>query len=251
MTKVLPILWIFAAIGLITAQPPDFCWKDSYGRGVGTIPSQCSDKEQIGSLCYTACPSGMYRWGFDCHAYCPEGFRDEGLFCRIDAYGRGAGYAAWDWGLCESDHGVGNCEWWGALAYPKCAEGFHNSACCICTPNDIDCASLPFMSEVPDGASCAKQIQIGDPTPLVCPSDQENSGGLCYTPCAAGYYGVGPVCWGAVPAGMVDCGMGAAEDSDTCAEIILGQLTATFELARKCIYWNDPSYAWLCYPSLT
>jgi hypothetical protein len=29
------------------AQQPEFCWKDSYARGVGTIPS------------YSLCPSGM------------------------------------------------------------------------------------------------------------------------------------------------------------------------------------------------
>ena len=235
MIKVLSILTPIVAFGFTkAAAQPEFCWKDSYGRGVGTLPSQClPEKEQIGLLCYSGCPAGMYRFGFDCHASCPDGFRDEGLFCRIDAYGRGAGYAAWDLGWCESDHGQGNCEWWGALYYPKCSPGFHNSACCICTPDDIDCNSLPWMSEVPDGASCAKQIMIGDPTPLDCPSGQDNSGGLCYNPCEAGYSGIGPVCWGTTPEGLVDCGMGAAEDSEKCAEVISGQLMSTFELARK------------------
>jgi hypothetical protein len=37
----------------------DFCWKDSYGRGVGTIPNGCpSGYEMLGVLCYEACPSG-------------------------------------------------------------------------------------------------------------------------------------------------------------------------------------------------
>ncbi len=31
--------------------------------------------------------------------------------------------------------------------------------------------------------------------PMSCGSDKEYDAGLCYTPCAAGYNGVGPVCW--------------------------------------------------------
>lgn len=237
------VLSIFASIFAfsstqVTAQAtgPEFCWKDTYGRGVGTIPNQCPPgKERIGLLCYSHCPNGMYRFGFDCHPNCPSGFRDEGLFCRKDAYGRGAGYAFWDWNLCQSHHGNGNCEWHGALIYPKCAPGYHNSGCCICTPNNIDCNSLPWMSEVPDGASCAKQIRIGDPTPMGCASSKVNSGGLCYDDsCAPGYTGVGPVCWGDAPHGMEDCGMGAAEDSGKCAEVITSQVVSVFELARKC-----------------
>jgi Ricin-type beta-trefoil lectin domain len=213
---------------------PEFCWKDSYGRGVGTIPDGCPPgKERIGALCYSSCPSGMYRFGFDCHANCPSGFRDEGLFCRKDAYGRGGGYAFWDTWKCDRDHGAGNCEWWGGMVYPKCAPGYHNSACCICTPNNIDCNSLAWMSEVPDDASCAKQIRIGDPTPMICPSSKTNSGGLCYPPCGAGYTGVGPVCWGNVPSAMVDCGMGAAQNSSTCAQVVSAQVLSVFEFTRK------------------
>lgn len=224
----------FQALSTNSGDVPDFCWKDAYGRGVGTIPDGCPDgREKIGLLCYSSCPAGMYRWGFDCHASCPDGFRDEGLFCRRDAYGRGAGYPAWDWGRCESDNGAGNCEWWGAVIYPKCAEGYHNSACCICSPNDIDCNSFPGMSEVPDFASCAKQIIIGDPTPMTCPAGKENSGGLCYDPCSPGYWGAGPVCWGQVPPSMVDCGMGAASNVDNCVQAISDQIQSVFELTRE------------------
>lgn len=213
---------------------PDFCWKDSYGRGVGTIPDACKEgREKIGLFCYSKCPNGMYRWGLDCHASCPAGFRDEGLFCRRDAYGRGGGYAFWDAWRCEADNGQGKCEWWGAMVYPKCKEGYHNSACCICSPDDIDCNSLPWMSEVPDHASCAKQIRIGDPVLGDCPDGKENSGGLCYTPCSSGYWGAGPVCWANLPPQMIDCGMGAAIDVKTCAEVVSDQVMSVFEVARE------------------
>lgn len=76
----------------------DYCWKDSYGRGVGTVPSNCGSKYQkIGLLCYDPCPSGYTRFVIDCHQNCPAGFTDQGLFCRLSEYGRGAGYP-WKFG---------------------------------------------------------------------------------------------------------------------------------------------------------
>jgi hypothetical protein len=60
----------------------------------------------------------MARFGFDCHSVCPSGWSDQGLFCRLAEYGRGAGFA-WhiedgvsDSGMrkrCEKKHGKGNC----------------------------------------------------------------------------------------------------------------------------------------------
>ena len=47
----------------------DFCWKDSYGRGVGTVPKKCaSGQDRIGLLCYDKCGKNMKRFGFDCHS---------------------------------------------------------------------------------------------------------------------------------------------------------------------------------------
>lgn len=97
----------------------EFCWKDTYVRGVGKIPGKCApNQERIGLLCYPNCPSGMYRWGFDCHSYCPSGWADQGLFCRLVEYGRGAGFP-WKFGdplndsgmirRCEAVHGKGQC----------------------------------------------------------------------------------------------------------------------------------------------
>jgi hypothetical protein len=37
----------------------DFCWKDYYGRGVGTVPKKCtSGYDRIGLLCYKKMPQG-------------------------------------------------------------------------------------------------------------------------------------------------------------------------------------------------
>jgi hypothetical protein len=76
----------------------EFCWKESYGRGVGTVPSECDQgRERIGLLCYSRCPSNMKMFGFDWYSVCPIGWQDQGLFCRNAEYGRGAGYP-WKFG---------------------------------------------------------------------------------------------------------------------------------------------------------
>lgn len=44
-----------------------FCWRESYGRGVGSIPDRCPPgKEMIGALCYTKCPSGTFAYTYMC-----------------------------------------------------------------------------------------------------------------------------------------------------------------------------------------
>lgn len=81
--------------------------------------------------------------------------------------------------------------------------------------------------------SDACDVEIVDPpkvaygrgvgTPLSCASDEEYDAGLCYTPCADGYNGVGPVCWkqnasygrgvGTIP---TQCGAGNEYDAGLC-----------------------------------
>ena len=49
-------LTLFLILSLSNAQLAEFCWKDTYGRGVGTIPGSCdSDEDKIGLLCYDKC----------------------------------------------------------------------------------------------------------------------------------------------------------------------------------------------------
>jgi hypothetical protein len=220
------------------AQEREFCWKDTSTRGIGTIPQDCAaGREKIGALCYSKCAPGMKRVGFDCQSVCPDGMQDQGLFCRRVEYGRGAGYA-WQGGdgfnldgarsRCARDNPQG-CEQSGAIIYPKCKPGYSAFGCCICRPDPPNCSALGLNAGV--DLSCAKKVTIGDPVPLVCGSQQQQDAGLCYTPCKSGYAGVGPVCWGKAPAGWVDCGMGAAKDSLTCAKIIANQVVSVGQLA--------------------
>ncbi|MGH9847084.1 MAG: hypothetical protein ACREEM_50965 [Blastocatellia bacterium] len=221
------------------AQERDFCWKDTSTRGVGTVPQACeAGRDRIGLLCYSKCAPGMKRVGFDCHSVCPDGLRDDGLFCRAAEYGRGAGYP-WQFGdaafslddarqRCARENPQG-CEQNGAIIYPKCKAGYSAFGCCICRPNQPNCSALGLKPGI--DLSCAKQVTIGDPVPGICGSQEQRDAGLCYSQCPSGFNGVGPVCWGKVPAGWVDCGMGAAKDSFTCAKIIANQVVSVGQLA--------------------
>lgn len=221
-----------------TKDLQEFCWKDTYFRNVGIIPSKCSgDKEKIGLLCYSKCPSGYSRFGFDCHQNCPSGWSDQGLFCRHAEYGRGGGYP-WKFGdgfsdkgmkkRCENEHGSGKCEKNGAIYYPKCKSGYYSFGCCICRPYAPNCSALGYNSGI--DLSCAKKIRIGDPKPMDCESGYVKSAGLCYKQCDEGYTGIGNICWGNAPSGWVDCGMGAAKDSLTCASIVTSQISSVVKL---------------------
>jgi len=208
-----------------------FCWKDTFGRGVGTIPTSCgSDEENIAGLCYKKCPSGYYRNGIDCYQSCKDGLTDDGLFCIRNDYGRGAGYISN--GDCEHHHGHDNCEKWGLIWYPKCHEGYHNDDCCICVPNSFSCDDLGFNGQV--GNSCAKHVidQIGT-IPHGCGDGKQLQAGLCYHDCKDGYHGIGPVCWSNTPKGWVGCGAGDAETSLDCTDTITGQITSVFNSAVK------------------
>ena len=230
-----------ALIGFSTAfaSEPEFCWKDSKPRGVGTVPKRCAPgQEMIGLLCYDKCGPGMARFGLDCHSVCPSGMDDQGLFCRRSEYGRGAGYA-WqpqemfgEPGMkerCEKDHRKGNCEQYLAMWYPKCKPGYSAVGCCICRPAVPNCKALGLEPGL--DLSCAKKVRIGSPKTGVCGSGQEMDAGLCYQECDSGFDGVGPVCWARKPAGWVDCGMGAAKDDATCAQIVFDQVSSVGQMA--------------------
>jgi hypothetical protein len=219
----------------------DFCWKDSYGRGAGTIPTDAgSGRVAIGALSYSQCPANTKRVGFDCHSVCPSGLRDDGLFCRATEYGRGVGYP-WKFGdrafsldgareRCAAENPQG-CEKNGEIIYPKCKPGYRPFGSNICRPTNFSCAAVGLNKGI--DLSCAKKITIGDPKPFMCKSDLQTDAGLCYPGCRTSYEGIGPVCWGQCPTGYVSCGAGCATSATFCAEIIVDQVTSTLSLAAN------------------
>jgi len=214
-----------------------FCWRETYGRGVGAVPTICPDgMENQAGLCYTRCDDGYTGVGPVCWGDCPEGFRDDGAFCfKPEAYGRGGGFiwqigdqvgsAAGQFKRCEAANGEGNCEQVGAIVYPKCKEGFYAAGCCVCSP----VCPEGFADA---GISCTKPSKprgVGV-APTICPTAEEYDAGLCYTLCRDGYVGVGPVCWEVnCPTiggkAWVDCGAGCAQSSNSCATAIIDMVT--------------------------
>ena len=132
---------------------------------------------------------------------------------------------------CEADHGRGNCEMWGAGAYPKCKSGYSPFGCCICRPTPPNCAALGMNGAI--DLSCAKKIIIGDPIPMSCESYKDTDAGLCYPKCKQGFYGVGPVCWASCGNSRVDCGAACSSTVGECVSGVVDQVIAPLILAAN------------------
>jgi len=224
-----------------------FCWKESYGRGVGTIPNACpTGKETIagGALCYDKCSKfgDFKRFGYDCHQKCKSGWKDHGLLCYNggSSYGRGVGKipklscskkkkifrkkicVGWS-STCGSDR-PDKCI---GLCYPNCRSGYRKIGCNICS---MDCKQQGYAGGIPP--SCPKKMYLSPGLEgAKCPSSKENDAGLCYKRCRTNYKGVGPVCWGQPPPGWVNCGMGASTTSGECASVVMDQVMGPAEVA--------------------
>ena len=202
------------------------CWKGSYGRGVGKPLSTCPpNTDKNGLLCYPKCKNDMVGNGPVCWGRCPAGFPNHGAFCgKPKSYGRGAGKIK----KCD------NCEKNGLLWYPKCREGFHNVACCVCSPNCIN-----GMKDI--GVSCAKtSYGRGAGKPMTCRPDQQFDAALCYPHCKANHRGIGPVCWGQCPKGFKDCGALclSPDNKEGCTAKILGMVGDATKAAVKAVTLN-------------
>lgn len=225
------------------ADSSSVCWKEAYGRGVGTVPSTCGDDQvKSGLLCYPKPEPGYSVVAGVYSQDCPLGFKDNGLFCaKPDSYTRGAGYA-WKLGdkafsldgardRCTVDNSQG-CDTEGAVVYPKCKANFHAVGCCTCSP---DCPV--GMTDI--GVSCAKKTYVKAPITPKCAPGESYDAGLCYKPCADNSKGVGPVCWNECPSNMVNCGAMCGSSKEKCAEAIGKQIIALGKSAYKIYKFVD------------
>lgn len=87
-----------------------------YASGDGNAKHYCTETQGMVGL-PPPLPSGTYTNSF-LWPVCAEDW------CYGVDYDRGFGHPAWGWDDCEKEHGKGNCEWGGALIYPKCRVGF-------------------------------------------------------------------------------------------------------------------------------
>src|SRR5580700_2238556 len=101
----------------------EVCWKSTYGRGVGTVPSTCGPgQEKSGLLCYANAKPGYKNIAGVAWQVCPPGWRDDGAFCR-DAYSRGTLWLV-EKNCHNANKDVGGCEWSYGAWYPKCKPGY-------------------------------------------------------------------------------------------------------------------------------
>jgi len=158
--------------------------KDSYGRGVGTVPIGCESGERDAGLCYEPCRDGFDGVGPVCWKRCPPGMHDDGAFCRRDVQ------------IISSNNG--SCPWYDvcgvtfARGCSTCPAGFQNDGC--------TCRVDAWIFAKDTYGRGAGEL------PTACRPGQEYDAGLCYPLCRPTYHGAGPVCWGNCPAGYADHG---------------------------------------------
>jgi hypothetical protein len=235
---------VLAWIGNETAaEKAPYCYRQSYGRGVGTVPTEAgTNRVKIGALSYSQCPANTKRVGVDCHSVCPDGMRDDGLFCRTSEYGRGAGYVSRS--ICNRNapkFGTSECDKIGLLFYPRCRPGYSAFGTNICRPNPPNCNALGLGGRI--DLSCAKKVIVGDAKPFICSSGKENDAGLCYNGCRQGYGGIGPVCWQNCNPGTFSCGAGCTKDKSNCINNTISQVTTPISLAINIISFGSASSA--------
>ena len=182
--------------------PENFCWRDTYGRGVGRIPRRCAQGEdQFDLTCYKNCQSfgtdegiRYERWKTSCRQRCPLGFQQDSS----------------DEMMCVKPNGNLKLQ---------------------CTDHGFACKA---------GNKCKKNVIERTPyLGSMCPPGEEMDVGLCYPKCRDGYTGRGPVCWSQPPEingeRWVNCGMGAAKSTTDCGFVITDQIISPILLALNVV----------------
>ena len=238
MIKKATVLIIAMFITMLTftssasAEGSPFYWKDSYGRGVGTIPVlRCEEgTDRIGALCYKPC-----REGFDEAA----GNR---LACTGHTYLRGKGTAVPTWIKTEKKWGRTHryldrnhvVHWRHGWIYPKklvteCRPGKDNyGGLCFNACRDGYRGDYEKCIYKTNPASYDRPVL---PLRQYCKDGKTEQSGLCYKPCRSGTKGIGPVCWGETPHGYEACGAGFAKSKLICGTTIAGQTLAVGNMA--------------------
>jgi hypothetical protein len=209
----------------VASTRQEYCYKQSYGRGVGTIPSTCTGgKQNDAGLCYTPCNPGYGAAGPVCWQYCPSGYTDTGAFCHYSAKSLTTTLVR---SGCHLDSAFG-C----IIPAYDCPSGYTNAGlfCALNTPG------------VPSGYSGLTGLDLtkknygrgAGTIPTNCGAKQ-NDAGLCYSGCNSGFYGVGPVCWQSCTSGKTDCAAGCANSTSACASNTASMVIAPITLAANII----------------
>ncbi|CAF1615654.1 unnamed protein product, partial [Didymodactylos carnosus] len=167
----------------------------TYGRGAGRPFNACpsTESEQSGLLCYKPCEDGYNGVGPVCWEKCDNNMTPSGLFCIS---------------IVSS---TGKCPW-----YDEC--GLFTRGCSICPENYTNLGCFCQRSFL------RKTYGRGAGVPMICSSDYEQSGLLCYPYCLPNYSGEGPVCWALCPTTtqpILCLGVGCAKTKEDCTTTVL------------------------------
>lgn len=268
--KVITLLLVFSALSLTSLSVNaglDYCWKNTYGRGVGTIPpAKCAKNQEMQGkapffTCYNKCPSGYDSTALGgCMQKCPTAtYRDTFGNCvdngakkrykniefttfrnpdRCTIFSKG-GLEGCFWNSCKKRHGSKGCEKYGAAIVAKCKTGYKR-ALLHCIP-DLSCNGYKGKGVDFFGKTFCetKRLAPRPPRPADCGNGKENDAGLCYKKCGKDYDGVGPVCWNKCPKirgkQWVECGAGCAENATSCglntADMVVSVLDSAISIA--------------------
>ena len=228
--------WINNEVNILKTP---FCFKNSYGNGVGKIPTVCAGgQEKIGAFCYDNCPSGYNRpSGVDlrCAKECPSDQVGTAEICTAKAPVKTPTYSACDDGL---------------KTYPLTCTGYTHKTVRSCHVATRDWKTRTYCSDsrVPDKLvtrnrhpSCpsgynldagfcvgkqivttrafaggAKNTAFEKAKQQKCSNGFVESNGMCYPACRAGHTAFGPVCYAQCASGLTDCGSGCATSKLQC-----------------------------------
>ncbi|MDP3170170.1 MAG: hypothetical protein Q8M91_07490 [Polaromonas sp.] len=227
--------WIARKVASARQQ---YCYRQSYGRGVGIPLSTCgSGSEKDGLLCYPSCPGGYHGVGPVCWESCPAGYTDTGALCTQGAESRKLKFESADCPHGFHNMGASCYRPWppksismshmtcpagmsrkGGFCYDACPPGFTNTG--------TSCYSGPKTKAKKTTTRTAGK-------PMQCEAGRDQDAGLCYGQCKTDFHGVGPVCWENCPAGKTACGAGCASSTSQCASSTANMVIAPLMLASN------------------
>jgi hypothetical protein len=172
-----------------------YCWRRSYGRGVGRPLHTCPDDapEQDGFLCYPNCRDGYNGVGPVCWEKC-DNLTSLGFACL------------------DIRKSLRSCPW-----YDTC--GIFKRSCSSCPESytNFGCACGRFYFRDSYGR--------GFGTPMTCSKSYEQDTGLCYQKCKNKYNGVGPVCWQYCPITQpYPCLAGCSISKQECQQVVINMI---------------------------
>ncbi|CAF1468814.1 unnamed protein product [Rotaria sp. Silwood1] len=178
-----------------------FCWRRTYGRGVGHPLNACptDQPDKSGLLCYPKCQDGYIGIGPVCWEDCGN-MTAVGIFC------------------------VGT-----------------SSSFRLLSKHDTFLKRLFSIDSINDSnyeysyarVFIRKSYGRGAGTPMICSSEYEQSGALCYVPCDKKFIGVGPVCWQLCPSFQsFTCVVGCAITASDCITTIWELTAAALKILK-------------------